>query len=673
MPESLFEDFSPSLESHFRIHFLGALLPFIHGVATSAGSMENAFAQFPFLVEYNNKIAQRLDGLSSADAFQLWAQELKTWENNVKIHLPLRALGAAFDLLHEEMMWLLLPGFVEEDSRFGLLCESLEGSLCGRRPTLHFLRQCWPGENGDPLDLLLRLQQMGILELANAAAARSEWIFKFPPPIWDALRSGQLSSNRHQFRTADAAPALNDLVLPAAIRKQFESLPSLLKSGRVNTVIVRGPRHNGRRTCLASMARSMGLGVIEPRPVSEEQTTNSNELTALGLLLNAMPIAEIRVDIGESIQLPVIESSLPFGVVTGLSGGFTGPRADRSVVIQLDLPDLQYRRALWGRSLSSEASADIISVASHFRITSGNIARVAALACTNAAVEGRDQIALTDLHQATRSVENHGLESCARRLPPAGPLRQLAAGERTLADLDDLARRCRQRESLPDALTATPGGRLNYGVRALFTGPSGTGKSLAARMLAGSLDKEIFSVNLASIVDRYVGESTKRLNRVFDFAEEIDVILLLDEGDAFLARRTDVQSSTDRYANLETNFLLQRLESFQGILIVTTNARDRIDSAFERRMDVVVEFLAPAPDERWQLWQTHLPATHAVPQDRLAEVASECELTGGQIHNAVLHATLLALDDGGIVTAEYLHAAVQREYRKRAGICPLRR
>jgi hypothetical protein len=385
-----------------------------------------------------------------------------------------------------------------------------------------------------------------------------------------------------------------------------------------------------------------------------------------------MPIAEIPLDLGQSMELPLIDSPLPFGVVTGADGAFTGQRADRAVVIQLDLPDLQLRRELWGRSLSSKGSPDAMSVASQFRITSGNIDRVTRLARTNAAVHGRDEISTADLRQAARSIENHSLETCARRLPPAGALHQLAASERTLRDLDDLVRRCRHRESLPDALYSTPGGRLNYGVRALFSGPSGTGKSLGARMLAGALEKEIFSVNLASIVDRYVGESTKRLNRVFDFAEELDAVLLLDEGDAFLARRTDVQSSTDRYANLETNFLLQRLESFQGILIVTTNARDRIDSAFERRMDVVVEFCAPAPDERWQLWQTHLPATHRVPQDRLAEVASECELTGGQIHNAVLHATLLALDNGGIVTAEYLHAAVQREYRKRGGICPLR-
>src|SRR5205823_12499402 len=123
----------------------------------------------------------------------------------------------------------------------------------------------------------------------------------------------------------------------------------------------------------------------------------------------------------------------------------------------------------------------------------------------------------------------------------------------------------------------------NVGVRALLSGPSGTGKTLAARLLASALRMDIYRVNLASVVNKYIGETEKNLDRVFAQAEELDVILLLDEGDALLTQRTSVQNSNDRYANLETNYLLQRLESYEGILLVTTNARDRIDGAFQRR------------------------------------------------------------------------------------------
>jgi SpoVK/Ycf46/Vps4 family AAA+-type ATPase len=210
-------------------------------------------------------------------------------------------------------------------------------------------------------------------------------------------------------------------------------------------------------------------------------------------------------------------------------------------------------------------------------------------------------------------------------------------------------------------------------VRALFSGPSGTGKTLAARLLANVLQMDLYRLDLSAVVNKYIGETEKNLNQIFSRAEELDVMLLLDEGDALLTQRTGVQTSNDRYANLETNYLLQRIESFEGILLVTTNAGDRIDSAFQRRMDVVIDFSPPDAHERWSIWQQHLPAYHLIDHSLLEEVAGRCKLTGGEIRNAALHASLLALADGGIVTSAQLEAAIQREYRKSGGVCPLRR
>jgi SpoVK/Ycf46/Vps4 family AAA+-type ATPase len=186
---------------------------------------------------------------------------------------------------------------------------------------------------------------------------------------------------------------------------------------------------------------------------------------------------------------------------------------------------------------------------------------------------------------------------------------------------------------------------------------------------------DLYRVDLSAVVNKYIGETEKTLNLVLSRAEELDVILLLDEGDALLTQRTGVQSSNDRYANLETNFLLQRLEaeSFDGILLVTTNAAERIDTAFQRRMDVVINFSPPSPPERWAIWQLHLPRAHRVDFGLLEEAAARCVMTGGQIKNAALHASLLALEDGGIVTSAMVEAAIEREYRKAGGVCPLRR
>jgi SpoVK/Ycf46/Vps4 family AAA+-type ATPase len=305
-------------------------------------------------------------------------------------------------------------------------------------------------------------------------------------------------------------------------------------------------------------------------------------------------------------------------------------------------------------------------------MTGGSIRRAARLAVSNAALEGEQSVTLAGVRTACRALNRQALDTLAVEITASGDWGDLAVGSQTLAELYNLESRCRRRESLGSAVGATLSAQLNPGVRALFSGPSGTGKTLAAKLLASALEKDLYRVDLATVVNKYIGETEKNLNEVFSRAEELDVLLLLDEGDALLAGRTNVQSSNDRYANLETNYLLQRIESYEGILIVTTNAVDRIDSAFQRRMDVVVDFRPPGAAERHAIWQLHLPARHSIDPGLLAEVAGRCALTGGQIRNAALHASLLAIEDGGVVTSSKIESAVQREYRKTGSVCPLR-
>jgi len=214
---------------------------------------------------------------------------------------------------------------------------------------------------------------------------------------------------------------------------------------------------------------------------------------------------------------------------------------------------------------------------------------------------------------------------------------------------------------------------MNCGVRALLNGPSGTGKTLAARILAAELQTDLYRVDLASVVNKYIGETEKNLSQLLARAEELDVILLIDEGDALMTNRTDVKSANDRYANLETNYLLQRLESYEGIVIVTTNAGNRIDSAFQRRFDMIIDFQPPDAYERLLIWQLHLPTDHRISSERLQELAQHCVLTGGQIRNAALHGALLAVDGGrgSEMNDCDLETAVRREYRKAGASYPL--
>jgi SpoVK/Ycf46/Vps4 family AAA+-type ATPase len=178
-------------------------------------------------------------------------------------------------------------------------------------------------------------------------------------------------------------------------------------------------------------------------------------------------------------------------------------------------------------------------------------------------------------------------------------------------------------------------------------------------------------VDLAATVNKYIGETEKNLDRAFTAAEQMDVVLLLDEGDALMASRTDVGSANDRYANLETNFLLQRIESFEGILLITSNAAERIDKAFARRMDVVIHFLPPDEWRRYDILKLHLAGCE-IDDDWLQQAACRCALSGGQWRNIASHARLLALQAGAPMQTAHLYAALAREYRKTGGACPMR-
>ena len=244
-------------------------------------------------------------------------------------------------------------------------------------------------------------------------------------------------------------------------------------------------------------------------------------------------------------------------------------------------------------------------------------------------------------------------------------------GATAAGELEILLARCHQREPLAVTADSALCGTANRGVRALFSGPSGTGKTLTARHLAARLNLDVYRVDLAAVVNKYIGETERNLDRVLSRAEELDVLLLLDEGDALMTRRTEVSNANDRYANLETNFLLQRLEIFDGIIVITTNAGSRIDPAFLRRIDVNVAFTPPDADQRWQLWRVHLPGDHEVDPALMEDIARRCVLTGGQIHNATLHARLLSFERGSPVKGDDMVAALQREYRRIGASFPL--
>jgi SpoVK/Ycf46/Vps4 family AAA+-type ATPase len=211
---------------------------------------------------------------------------------------------------------------------------------------------------------------------------------------------------------------------------------------------------------------------------------------------------------------------------------------------------------------------------------------------------------------------------------------------------------------------------LGRGKSALFAGPSGTGKTMAAEVLANELHVDLFKIDLAAVVSKYIGETEKNLSRIFDEARRSQSILFFDEAEALLGKRSEVKDAHDRYANIEIAYLLQKMEEYEGITILATNLRQNIDDAFVRRLRFIVEFPFPEEGFRAQIWKKIWPERAPLDSDvDLAYVARQFELSGGNIRNVALAAAFLARAEGSSIGMGHLLRAIQREMQKLGRIC----
>ena len=230
----------------------------------------------------------------------------------------------------------------------------------------------------------------------------------------------------------------------------------------------------------------------------------------------------------------------------------------------------------------------------HFVLGPGQVAR-AVRAASAAALLGTGDLTADDLRRGARAQNAAGLERLARRVEPAVGWDDIVLPESARSQLRDLASRARNRDRVLIEWKMRKGGGRGRGVTALFGGDSGTGKTMSAEVIAGELGLDLYTVNLATVVDKYVGETEKNLERIFAEAGGVNAVLLFDEADAIFGKRSEVRDAHDRYANIESAYLLQRMETFDGLAILATNLRSNIDDAFTRRLDMIIDF--PAPDE----------------------------------------------------------------------------
>ncbi|MGM1061237.1 ATP-binding protein [Saccharothrix sp. Mg75] len=422
----------------------------------------------------------------------------------------------------------------------------------------------------------------------------------------------------------------------------------------------------GARETAAAALRHAGFAVLEVDATRLRAEPDRPALTAAVLREAVLRRAGVVLGPVED-EAPPADLAHPAVPLVVFGPGAWDPRWNADPPLLHDAAPLPVavRADLWRARLAGRLApgVDPAAATAHFVLGPGQIDRAARAASVSALVDGG--VVTTDhLRAGARSQNAAGLQRLARRIEPAVGWDDLVLPAPVVGLLGELAARARHRDRVLDEWRMRPGGGRGRGVTGLFAGDSGTGKTMSAEVVAASLGLDLYTVNLATVVDKYVGETEKNLERIFTEASGVNGVLLFDEADAIFGKRSEVRDAHDRYANIESAYLLQRMETFDGIAVLATNLRANLDEAFTRRLDVVVDF--PLPDEplRRLLWDRCLGASAPRAEVDLGFLAAAFELAGGHIRSAAVTAAYLAAESGRPVGMAEVVGAVAREYRK---------
>jgi hypothetical protein len=570
-----------------------------------------------------------------------WSQSFSDWLATSEHRLAFAA--RCFDLDPAQAMAVAIAAQAEIDPAFARVIAWLQSPVAGGRPTLGLLAAAVAPIAGRGDVLALKHGRAATLELltwsdADDVLAAQE--ARVPDAVLCALGVDAQAPSGTDECAAEAPCRSQRVMLDGAVS-------ALRRIGM--PLVLRSPDPDEARSAAAYVAGQLG------RPIWIERPAWPLGLAAACAIKGHIPVFTVVAAPGERVQIPEPRvSQLPLLVVAGSDGAVSVGSAT-CAELTLPLPTPVERSDRWKMRGFAPPVAD--TLASRWRCSVARIDALATAACFEAA--GRGALPSEDDVAVAARVRDAGMfDGVGRLLPTDVSDSDLVLAESTRSELLRLAGRCRVREQMPVLLR----GAAACAVRVLFAGPTGTGKSLAARWLAAKLGLPLIAIDLAALTSKWVGETEKNLAQVFSRAEGSSAILLFDEADSVFGSRTDVGSANDRFANNQTNYLLARMESFDGIVVLTSNSRQRIDNAFLRRLDVVIEFGVPGPQERRRLWERHLGP--AAEQGFIERMAGAIDLPGGSVAGAALSARALALAEGRALTADDVVLALRAEYQK---------
>jgi SpoVK/Ycf46/Vps4 family AAA+-type ATPase len=352
----------------------------------------------------------------------------------------------------------------------------------------------------------------------------------------------------------------------------------------------------------------------------------------------------------------------------------------RRAFLRVELPPLSYseREQVWRARLGPATPDDdaLQALASTFRLSAGQIRDAAAMARSLAGWRATERgepagVTIADLYAACRAQSSGKLDTLARKVRATYSWDDIVLPPDQVTQLREICLQVRHRRTVLERWGFDRHLAMGKGVNVLFAGLSGTGKTMAAEIIAADLGLELYKVDLAAMVSKYIGETEKNLDRIFTAAREANAMLFFDEADAIFGKRSEVKDAHDRYANIEVGYLLQKMEEYDGVVILATNLRKNMDEAFVRRLHVAIEFPFPEEADRLRIWRKVFPPEAPLTSDvDLAFLARQFKLSGGNIRNVALLAAFLAAEEGASVGLAHVVRAIRREYQKIGKLAP---
>ncbi len=491
-------------------------------------------------------------------------------------------------------------------------------------------------------------------------------------------------------RLLQAPVPWDEVVLPGEDKEALVTLARTLgdaAAGRRSTVLqLVGEAGVGKKTVARALCSALGFGVLVLDCAAMlASDVPPEKLMAVAfreaLLQEAVPyfegfhllledgarqralLAALAQGAGQRRGLTVLGSRLPWR---------PGQERDAFALLTATLPVPQYRERLrlWelhlGDLRGNLSDQDIALLAARFRLTGGQVKQVVATARDMARLRP-DTCGPTveDINAAARWHSNQGLSHLARRIHPSYSWDDIVLPGDQKAQLREICGYFSNMALVYEEWGFQSKTSLGKGLNVLFAGPSGTGKTMAADVMAGELGLDLYKIDLSSIVSKYIGETEKNLDRIFQEAQDSNAILFFDEADSLFGKRSEVRDSHDRYANIEISYLLQKMEEYQGIVVLATNLRKNLDDAFVRRMHFVVEFPMPEEAHRLEIWRRVFPGGAPVAESvDLEFVARRFKLSGGNIKNIAVTSAFLAAQDGQPISMRHIMLATKREYQK---------